>query len=67
MVYYRKEIINMSVSEAQRKAIDKYLAEKTERITLRFPKGKKEVYQQQAAAHGKSLTQYIIDLLEADK
>ena len=57
----------MSVSEAQRKAIDKYLAEKTERITLRFPKGKKEVYQQQAAAHGKSLTQYIIDLLEADK
>ena len=57
----------MPVSESQRKAIDKYLAEKTERITLRFKKGDKAKYQQQAASHGKSLTQYIIDLLEADK
>lgn len=57
----------MSITEAQRRAIDKYLAEKTERITLRFPAGKKEEYQAQAARHGKSLTRYIIDLIEADK
>ena len=57
----------MPLSESKRKAIDKYLAEKTDRITLRLPKGKKEEYQQQAVQHGLSLTKYIISLIEGDK
>lgn len=55
------------LTESKRKAIDKYLAEKTDRVTLRLPKGKKEEYQQQAAKHGLSLTKYIISLIEGDK
>ena len=56
----------MSLTEAQRKAIDKYLAEKTERVTLRLPMGKKDEYKKKAEAHGKSLTKYIMDLIESD-
>ena len=57
----------MAYSQAQNRATQKYLANNYDKMTLRFKKGDKEKYQQQAAAHGKSLTQYIIDLLEADR
>jgi len=54
-------------NEAQKKASIKYLADKTESIQIRVPKGKKEEYKAQAAEHGLSLNAYIVQLLEADK
>ena len=54
-------------NEAQKKASMKYLAEKTDDIRIRVPKGKKEEYKAQAAEHGLSLNAYIVQLLEADK
>ncbi len=54
-------------NEAQKKASIKYLADKTESIQIRVPKGKKEEYKTQAAEHGLSLNAYIVQLLEADK
>lgn len=45
--------------------IDKWKAEKTDRITIRVPKGKKAEYQALADKAGaKSLTAYITSLLE---
>lgn len=54
-------------NEAQKKASMKYLADKTESIQIRVPKGKKEEYKAQAAENGLSLNAYIVQLLEADK
>lgn len=53
-------------TEAQKAASIKYLNEKTERIQIRVPKGKKEIYKEQAAAKGYSLNAYIVKLLEED-
>lgn len=53
--------------EAQKKASIKYLAEKTDNIQIRVPKGKKAEYKAQAEAHGMSLNAYIVKLLENDK
>lgn len=56
--------INMSVSEAQKRAVAKY-QENTDLIKVRVPKGKKEEYQALADRSGaKSLTAYITSILE---
>ena len=57
----------MSYSEAQKRATIKYKAKAYEQFQLQLRKGKKAEYKAQAAAHGMSLTAYIISLLEADK
>ncbi|MFI3225784.1 MAG: hypothetical protein R3Y09_00125 [Clostridia bacterium] len=52
-------------TEAQKKATVKWQDEKTDLIRIRVPKGKKEEYQSLAVKSGaKSLTAYIISLLE---
>ena len=46
----------------------KYRKANIERITLDLPKGKKEEYRAQAEAKGyKSLTAYIVALIEGDR
>ena len=58
-------MIEMSTSEAQKRAVAKYNSEKTDLIRLRVPKGKKAEYQALANRSGaKSLTAYITSLLE---
>ena len=57
----------MAYSEAQMRANMKYRAKAYDRFETQFPKGKREEYKAQAAAHGMSLNAYIISLLEADK
>lgn len=42
---------------------NKYLKEKVETATIRFPKGKKEKIQAYAKSHGKSLNKFILDLI----
>lgn len=53
-------------TDAQKRAATKYLAEKTDLIQLRVPKGEKERYKAYAERQGKSLTALIVDLLEQD-
>ena len=49
----------MAYSEAMLRAIKKYEEEKVERITLRVPKGKKEIIQKTAELCGESLNTFI--------
>lgn len=53
-------------TEAQKKASMKYLAEKTDDIRIRVPKGTKERWRTHATEQGKSLTSLITDLVETD-
>ena len=54
-------------TDKQNKATQKYIKENLEQISFRVAKGKKEEYQAQAAAKGKSLTAYIVELIERDR
>ena len=49
----------MAYSEAMLRAIKKYEAEKIDRISLRVPKGKKEIIQNFAEDHGESVNAFI--------
>lgn len=53
-------------TESQKRASMKYLAEKTDEVRIRVPKGKKAEYQRQAQKYGLSLTAYITKLVEDD-
>lgn len=55
-------------TKAAGQAAMKYRKANIERITLDLPKGKKEEYRAQAEAKGyKSLTAYIVALIEGDR
>lgn len=49
----------MANSEALKRAIKKYDQEKIDRISLRVPKGKKEVIQAHAAKQGESVNAFL--------
>ncbi len=51
-------------TKAQKQATERYLAEKTESVQLRFPKGKKSEYQEFAKSQGKSLNKLVQELLD---
>ncbi len=53
-------------TKAQKAATTKYLAEKTETITLRLPKGKKAVYIEYAKSRGISFTALVQELLDKE-
>ena len=53
-------------TDAQKRASTKYLAEKTDLIQLRIPKGDKVRYKEHAERQSKSLTALIVELLEKD-
>ena len=68
MIYVKEMfIMGREYNSAQKRAILKYLSEKTDSIQIRVPKGKKEEYKKRAAEQGLSLTAYIVKLLEADQ
>lgn len=56
----------MAYTEAQKRATIKYLAEKTDDMKLRMPKGTKDRWKAAAEARGISLTQLIIQAVEKD-
>lgn len=56
----------MTYTEAQKKASIKYMAEKTDDIRLRVPKGTKERYKKAAEARGMSMTQFILAAVEKE-
>lgn len=51
--------VEMMVSKAQQKAVNKYIAEKLDRINLTMPKGKKEAIKAFATASGVSVNCFI--------
>ena len=51
-------------NEAQKKATMKYLKEKTDDVRIRVPKGAKDRWREYAESQGKSLNQFIIDVVE---
>lgn len=53
-------------SEKQNKWTQDYIKKAYDEIKLRVPKGKKDDYKAQAESKGKSLNQYIVDLVESD-
>ena len=46
-------------SKAQQKAVNKYLQENYDRVSLMMPKGRKDMVKAQAAKNGESLNGYI--------
>ena len=48
-------------TESQKKAANKYLAEKVEDIRIRVPKGEKELIKTAAEQEGKSVNAYILE------
>lgn len=56
----------MAYSEAQKRATLKYKQKAYDKIYFDVPKGKKEVYKEQAAKRGMSLQAYIVSLIEKD-
>ena len=53
-------------TEAQKKSADKYLKEKVEDIRIRVPKGQKQLIKDYADSQGKSLNQFIVDLINKE-
>jgi len=53
-------------SQAQNKATQKFIKNAYDDIKIRVPKGQKSKYQNLAADNGKSLNQYVIDLMDKD-
>ncbi len=53
------ENTDKKVSQAQQRAVNKYVREKYDRINVTMPKGKKEILQAQAARHGMSVNAFI--------
>ena len=49
----------MTVSKAQKKAVNKYIAEKLDRVNLTMPKGKKEEIKARADSMGLSVNAFI--------
>lgn len=54
----------MAYTEAQKKASIKYMAEKTDDIRLRVPKGLKAKYKKAAEERGMSMTQFIVKCVD---
>lgn len=61
-----KGVIKMAYSKAQMEANHRYRDKAYDRFEITVPKGQRDAYKAQAAAHGLSLNAYIISLLDAD-
>ena len=56
----------MAYSEAQKEATARYNKKTYDRIEIKVKKGQKCKIIKYAAQHGKSVTQFIVDLIEAE-
>lgn len=50
--------------ESSKNAIKKYIAEKTDDIRLRVPKGTKDRWKEYAESQGISLTKFVVQMVE---
>lgn len=51
-------------TKAAQRAVNKYIANNYDRLSLTVPKGKKDEYKSAAEADGKSLNAFIIECIE---
>jgi predicted HicB family RNase H-like nuclease len=56
----------MSYSPAQKRAIEKYLNERTDDIRIRAPRGLKEKWREAATKRGISMTQFVIACVDKE-
>lgn len=56
----------MAYSDAQNKAVQRYISKTYDQVSLRIPKGQREKIQTYADQLGKSLNGYIVDLIYVD-
>ena len=56
----------MPVSKAQQKATSKYLKNTYDDIKVRVPKGEKQLIKDRAASLGKTMNEYIAELIVKD-
>ena len=49
----------LGISEARKKANDKYITEKVDEIKVRVPKGNKDVIKAHAETHGESVNAFV--------
>lgn len=56
----------MSYNESAKNRTMRYMKENRDKLTLNLPKGKKEEYKKYARYKDKSLTELIMNLIEAD-
>lgn len=54
----------MPATEAQKKATNKYIKEKTDEIKIRVPKGEKERIQAHAESRGESVNGFVSRAIE---
>lgn len=54
------------ISKAQQKATSKYISKAYDQVSLRMPKGKRDIYKAHAEKKGKSMNALILELLEDD-
>lgn len=54
----------MAYSKASGKAVNKYIKNHYDQITIRVSKGDRERYKNFAAEQGKSLNSFVIELIE---
>lgn len=52
-------------TDARKRAIYKYLKDKTDDIRLRVPKGTKELWKEAAEKQGMSMTAYVVETMSA--
>ena len=60
----RREV-NMAVSKAQQKAVNKYVREKYDKLLLTMPKGRKDIIKAHAEAQGESVNAFINRAIES--
>ena len=58
------EMMGSTYTDAQKRATEKYLSEKTESIQIRVPKGVKDIWKEKADSSGLSLNKLIIALMD---
>ena len=56
----------MAYSEAQREATARYNKKTYDRIEIKVKKGQKDKIVRYAAQHGKSVTQFIVELIDKE-
>lgn len=49
----------MAISKAQQKAVNKYVKENYDRVSVNLPKGKKDIVQDCASSNGMSVNAFI--------
>ena len=59
----RREV-NMAVSKAQQKAVNKYVREKYDKLLLTMPKGRKDIIKAHAESKGESVNGFINRAIE---